>query len=65
MLGLFVGLAPVGTALVYWISQGQASTYSVAYSALLFGLGGLAAVALFWFIARRKRRVEALEATFS
>jgi hypothetical protein len=65
LLGLIVGLAPAGAAIVYLILQGQATAYTSTYNVLLFGLGGVIAGATYWFVAARKGRVDGLEATFS
>ena len=56
LAGLLVGLLPAGAALGWTISQGQASTYVVAYNLAFFGLGGLAAGSLFWLILRGRAR---------
>ena len=55
IVGLIVGLLPVGTALGWTILQGNVLAYIVAYNLLFFGLGGLAAGSTYWLIARLSR----------
>lgn len=59
LLGAFVGLAPIGLALVVTALRGQASLYVVIYNLMLFGLGGVVAGAVFWrFAVRHKLELE-------
>lgn len=55
-VGLLAGLIPVGSALAVSAIRGQLSAYALVYNLLLFGLGGLAAGAVFWFVAFGGRR---------
>jgi len=55
LLGAFVGLVPVGLALVVMTLRGQASVYVVIYNLMLFGLGGVVAGAVFWRLAVRHK----------
>ena len=54
IIGLLIGLIPVGSALAVTAVQSELPAYVVAYNLALFGLGGAAAGALFWLIACRR-----------
>lgn len=64
-IGLAVATTPIGAALAVMIFRGQASAYLILYTLALFGLGGLAAGALFWRLAVRKKDKARVGATFA
>lgn len=52
IVGLLVGLLPVGAALVWTAIKDGASAYVITYNLLFFGLGGMAAGWIYWRVAR-------------